>query len=158
MKYSYLLLLLFCLGCQNFETKKISSDEIVEEELKEFNWTEVEVYPSFKICEPIDNKQEKKSCFEKLFTQKIYTSLSQKKVILSDSIEEKMMLFISISSNGKPNLDSVEVSTFIQEKIPELHKWLEVSVNELPKIYPARKRGIPVKTSFKLPLVISSQD
>ena len=65
MKYSYLLLLLLCLGCQNFETKKISSDEIIQEELKEFNWQEVEVYPSFKECESFTETQEKKTCFEK---------------------------------------------------------------------------------------------
>lgn len=157
MKYSYLLLLLLCFGCQNFETKKISSDEIIEEELKEFNWQEVEVYPSFTGCESFTETQEKKKCFEKQFTLKIYQSLQHKKVVLSDSIQEKMMLFISINSEGIPELDSLETSTLIQEKLPQMKSWLEESIQQLPKIYPARKRGIPVKTSFKLPLVIASE-
>ena len=157
MKYSYLLLLLLCLGCQNFETKKISSDEIIKEELKEFNWQEVEVYPSFKECESFTETQEKKTCFEKQLTLKIYQSLQHKKVVLSDSIQEKMMLFISINSEGRPELDSLETSALIQDKLPQMKSWLEESIHQLPKIYPARKRGIPVKASFKLPLVIASE-
>ncbi len=157
MKYSYLLLLLLCLGCKNFETKKISSDEIVEEELKEFNWQEVEVYPSFRECESFTETQEKKTCFEQQFALKLYQSLQQKKVVLSDSIQEKMMLFISVNAEGKPKLDSLETSALIEEKVPQMENWLEESIHQLPKIYPARKRGIPVKTSFKLPLVIASE-
>ena len=157
MKYSYLLLVLICLGCQHFETKKISSDEIVEEELREFNWQEVEVYPSFTECESFTETQEKKTCFEQQFALKLYQSLEQKKVVLSDSIQEKMMLFISVNAEGKPKLDSLETSALIEEKVPQMENWLEESIHQLPKIYPARKRGIPVKTSFKLPLVIASE-
>ncbi|MBW2962247.1 hypothetical protein [Mesonia aestuariivivens] len=157
MKYSRLLILIFCLGCQNFETQKISSNQIIEDELKEFNWNEVEVYPSFKECEHLSEISQKKACFEQEFTRKIYRYLQQKKVILSDSIQEKMMLFVSINSTGKPHLDSLKTSALIEKKLPQLESWLLESIQQLPQIYPARKRGIPVKTSFKLPLVIASK-
>ena len=157
MKYSYLLLLFLCLGCQNFETKKISSEDLVEEELKELNWQEVEVYPSFKACENLSESQAKKTCFEREFALNLHESLQQKKVILSDSIQEKMLLYISVNAKGVPSLDSLETSVLIEEKVPEMRVWLQKSIEQLPKIYPARKRGIPVKTSFKLPLVIASE-
>ncbi|WP_283641295.1 hypothetical protein [Mesonia mobilis] len=157
MKYSYLLLLLLCFGCQNFETKKISSEDLVEEELKELNWQEVEVYPAFEACENLSETQAKKSCFEQQFALQLHESLQQKKVILSDSIQEKMLLYISINANGKPSLDSLETSALIEEKMPQMQSWLQESIQKMPKIYPARKRGIPVKTSFKLPLVIASE-
>jgi len=156
MKYVCFLLLLIVLGCKNFDEKKISSEEIVEEELKHFNWEEVESYPAFLECDNLE-KQEIKACFENRLSQEIYLSLQERKVILSDSIQEKMLLFVSISKEGKPSLDSIEVSRLIEKKMPEMQSWLKQSIQQLPKIYPARKRGIPVKTSFKLPLIISSE-
>ena len=121
------------------------------------NWQEVEVYPAFEACENLSETQAKKSCFEQQFALQLHESLQQRKVILSDSIQEKMLLYISINANGKPSLDSLETSALIEEKMPQMQSWLQESIQKMPKIYPARKRGIPVKTSFKLPLVIASE-
>ena len=144
------------ISCKNFETKRVCSDDIFQEEVKEINWKEIETYPAFASCEQYSD-QKRQHCFEKTFSSHIYTFLAQKTVIVNDSIQEKLVLHLSISAKGKPSLDSVTMNQTLIEKLPEFRTWLDSSVITLPKIYPARKRGIPVATNFKLPLQIESE-
>ena len=50
-----LLLLIFpiLVCCNNFETKKISSEEVLCQEPKSLNWREVDEYPAFENCKKI---------------------------------------------------------------------------------------------------------
>lgn len=148
--------LLLLVGCKNFETKRVCSDEILQEELKQIDWSAIETYPAFANCEQYA-ENDRQTCFEKTFSKHIYAFLATKKVVLSDSIQEKILLHLSINPQGKPKLDSVHLSTNLTQQLPKFRTWLDSSVITLPKIYPARKRGIPVATNFKLPLRIESE-
>ena len=48
-----LILSLFFYSCEYFETKKISSETFVKDEIKSINWKDVDQYPIFKNCELI---------------------------------------------------------------------------------------------------------
>ncbi|WP_162985017.1 hypothetical protein [Mesonia aquimarina] len=150
----FFLILFF--GCKNFETKRVCSEEILQDELKQIDWNAIETYPTFANCEKY-TESEQQDCFEQTFSKHIYAFLATKKVVLSDSINEKIWLHLSINSEGKPSLDSVHLSQTLVDNLPKFKTWLDSSVISLPKIYPARKRGIPVATNFKLPLRIESE-
>ena len=51
-------------SCNYFDAKKVSADDILEEELQTFTWNEVDEYPSFEMCDSLSSKAEKKQCFE----------------------------------------------------------------------------------------------
>jgi len=156
-KITCVFLLFALLGCQHLETKKVFSDDIAAEELKHINWNDVETYPSFPECEKCDEKAKQKRCFEQKLTQIIYENLAANQVILQDSLQEKIIVFIGISTKGEVKIDSLKTSKKLNEQLPEFKKWLEYAVANLPKTYPAQKRGIPVNTSFQLPLKIQSE-
>lgn len=153
----WLFLLVVLLGCQQLETKKIFSDEIAAEELKHINWNDVETYPSFPECEKCKNKSEQKRCFEQQVTRVIYQSLAAHQVVLQDSLQEKVVVFMGISAKGEVKIDSLEASSHLYSQLPEFKTWIRDAVSSLPKTYPAQKRGIPVSTSFQLPLTIQSE-
>lgn len=150
------ILVVILFGCKNFETNKISSEEILQEQLRQIDWKEVENYPTFPECENCNDKEAQKRCFQQKLSSHIYASLAKHQVIISDSVEEKIWLQLTFSAEGKPSLDSVRSTSVLKQEIPQLQEWLDSAVMDLPKIYPAQKRGIPVKTSFKLPLLITS--
>lgn len=156
-KFRAIILFLVLLGCKNFETKKLSTKELVEHELKQIDWDKVDHYPSFVVCEDCAGQEEAKRCFAKVFSEEIYKDLRAKPINFIDSINEKTLLFVSITQEGKAHLDSLQASQKLKQSLPELETWLAKSVKTLPEIYPARKRGIPVSTSFTLPINFKTQ-
>lgn len=155
------LLLIFLVGafvgCKNFETKKLSSEQIMQEEMENIDFENLDSYPSFEICDKYSSQEDKKQCFSDEITIRIFQTLGQHEVILKDSVYEKIEMTINISSNGTPELAHAVISDSLKNEIPEIENWLEQALKELPTIYPAEKRGVPVSSSFKLPLVIESQ-
>ncbi len=155
------LLLLFIamlvVGCKNFETQKFSSEQIVKQELARMDWDELDTYPSFGECDGLPTKAERKQCFEQQFSRHIFKVLSQHQVELKDSIHQQLVLTIAISAEGIPSLDKLTIPQEVKAQIPEIRTWIEQAISNLPKIYPAEKRGVPVASKFKLPLIIQSQ-
>jgi|SRR5690625_1108634 len=156
-RFLFIFILFSLLGCDYFETKKLSSDDIVQEEIKHIDWENLDTYPTFDSCDSFSSSSDKIKCFENEVSKHIFEVLAQHQVQLKDSVEEEILLKVKISSTGKPSLDDFSLSDDLNRQIPELEEWLEEAVQSLPKIYPAEKRGIPVSSDFKLPLIIKSE-
>ena len=155
-QFLFLILLGAVISCKNFETKKLSSEELIQEEMKGLDFANLDTYPTFKSCDSVSSNAAVKRCFEAEVTKHIYEVLGQHDVTLKDSIYEEINLVIVVSSKGEPSIDQADVSAELKEQIPDIRKWLDEGVSGLPKIYPAEKRGVPVSSKFKLPLVIQS--
>lgn len=156
-RFLLILISLSLIGCKKFETKKLSSTDIVQEEIKHIDWNNLDTYPSLETCENTSTKSNKKQCFENEISKHIFEVLASHEVSLKDSIREELELKIFISNRGKASLDKILISEELKNQIPDLEIWLNEAVLSLPKIYPAEKRGIPVSSNFKLPLVIQSE-
>lgn len=142
------------MSCEYFNVKKTSSEAILKEELKTFNWNEVDEYPSFLNCDSSTTKQERKQCFENTLTNYITNSLQKDTIIVTQNIKDTLLFQLQISEKGILSLVHVEVDSLTNEEIPNLRELLMKSLDSLPKIYPALKRGQQVKTEFKLPIII----
>lgn len=143
-------------GCKNFEVRKLSSDELVREELEQIDWESLDSYPSFEVCDNQTDKMQKRQCFEQEVAKHIFEYLQKHEVVLKDSIKEQVELILIVSAEGNIALDDIALSSQLENQIPEIKNWLKQAVEQLPAIYPAEKRGIPVKSKYKLPLVIES--
>ena len=80
--------------------------------------------------------------------------LKNQHYVVTNSIEDTIKLTFSISENGTPNISEIKISQAALKEIPDIKNEILNSVNSLPKIYPAIKRGQQVKTEFKLPIII----
>ncbi|WP_375239887.1 hypothetical protein [Aurantibacter sp.] len=141
-------------SCNYFESKKISKDNIVEQELKTFAWNEVDTYPSFKICDSFETEALKKTCFETEINNQVFDALKNTNVDVYDAFSETIELQLIISEKGTFSISSLKISDSLRVVIPEINKILSNSITSLPQAYPAIKRGQHVKTQFVLPILI----
>ena len=132
-----------------------TEQELLAKELNEINWKEVDEFPSLVDCEKIENKTQRQQCFFEILTQLIQEKLSVDTLSVLypelDTIEVKVTVFPNATLQFEPQFpkDSVAYDTIKIDSI--LHARL---VN-FPKVNPALKRGIPVKTQFILPVILN---
>lgn len=149
--FSFLLLILFIASCDKFSLSK-------KEELQKIDtivdFTSVDFSPSFKICDSLIDKAKKANCFRKTLHQKIRVELQNHSFTVKDSINETVLVNVLINTKGKIILEKIKSSQKIKDQLSELDSILKICVNNLPVIYPAIKRGIPVTTKYQLPIKI----
>jgi hypothetical protein len=149
----FLSILLFS-SCQYFEKQVPSEKDLLQKELKSINWKEVDEFPSIYGSDTIENKIERQQCFFEYMTQLIQHKLSVDTLSVLypelDTIEVKVTVFPNSRIIFEPLFpkDSVAYDTVKIDSI------LKARLVGFPKINPAIKRGIPVKTQFILPVIL----
>jgi len=149
----FLSVLLFS-SCQYFEKQVPSEKDLLQKELKSINWKEVDEFPSVYGSDTIENKIERQQCFFEYMTQLIQHKLSVDTLSVLypelDTIEVKVTVYPNSRIIFEPLFpkDSVAYDTVKIDSI------LKARLVGFPKINPAIKRGIPVKTQFILPVIL----
>jgi hypothetical protein len=152
-----LFLVSLCFSCQYFEKKVPNEKELLEKQLKEINWNEVDEYPSVADCEKLTDVTQRKQCFFEFLTTTIQQKLAVDTLSTMfpklDTIEVKVTVFPNSTMEFEPQFpkDSVAYDTIKIDSI------LHVRLVDFPKVNPAIKRGIPVKTQFVLPVIIKTE-
>lgn len=144
-------------SCNFLESKEERTKKIVATTLKEIDWSVVDSYPLFDSCDETETKQKQLACFEKEITTYFETSLNNIDFILKEDQNTKVAIVFIIDATGTIAIDSVENAHFIKEQIPQFDSVLQQSLKRIPRIAPALKRGIPVRTKFKLPININTK-
>lgn len=114
----------------------------------------VDVSPSFQVCDSIIDKTLKTSCFRNTIHQEIASSLQEFDIKVRKPVDETIMVTITIHSDSKVSLKSMNASDHLLEQIPDFKKMIEKSIAKLPKIFPAIKRAIPVTSEYTLPIKV----
>ncbi|WP_091494243.1 hypothetical protein [Flavobacterium phragmitis] len=145
-------------SCQYFEKQVPSEKELLQKELKSINWKEVDEYPSVSNCEKIADKKLRQQCFFEVMSNLIEEKLNVDTLSILypelDTIEVKVTVFPNATIKFEPQFpkDSVAYDTIKIDSI------LHARLVDFPKINPAIKRGIPVKTQFILPVILKAKD
>ena len=149
--FTFIILLFFITSCDKMsflKSEKIQAlDTIV-------NFSSVDTSPSFKECDSIIDKHQKSNCFRTTIHQKIGAELQKHQFIIRDSISEIVFVDLLINSKGKIVIEAMASSEEIRIQLPELDSVLRISVDKIPNVYAAIKRGIPVTTKYRLPIKI----
>ena len=155
-KISFLLCFLFLFSCQIIDKKVPTEQELFEKQIKEINWSEVDEYPSFLECDKISDNNQRKQCFFEFMATTIQQKLSVEDLAVLypqlDTIEVKVTVFPDASLQFEPQFES---DSLAYDKI-KIDSILKSKLIDFPKVNPALKRGIPVKTEFVLPVIIKS--
>ena len=147
-----------CLSCQYFEKKVPSEKELLEKQMKAINWEKVDEYPSVSECELLGDKFQREQCFFEFLTNTIQQKIGIDSLTTLypeiDTIEVKVTIFPNASLQFEPQFpkDTIAYDTIKIDSI------LKARLIDFPKINPAIKRGIPVKTQFVLPVIIKSEN
>jgi hypothetical protein len=152
-----ILLVLSLQSCQYFEKRVPNEKELLDKELKEINWNEVDEYPSVDNCEKLTDAAQRKQCFFEFLTAEIQQKLNVDTLSILfpklDTIEVKVTVLPNATMEFEPQFpkDSVAYDTIKIDSI------LHARLIDFPKVNPAIKRGIPVKTQFVLPVIIKQE-
>lgn len=141
-------------SCSGWETKKITTEDFFNQEWTTIDITEVDVYPSFQQCDSLSEKVALKRCFEEYITNTLYTELSHHTIVVKEAIDDTVWIDYIVNEKGKFCLDSIYNTPLIRNEIPKLPLWIHEATQALPISYPATKRGIPVKTKCRIPIVL----
>ena len=127
---------------------------MLQKELKSINWKEVDEYPSVVDCEKIEDKQQRQQCFFEVLTQLIQEKLSTDTLSVLypelDTIQVRVTVFPNATMQFEPQFPEDSVA---YDKI-KIDSILKARLVNFPKVNPAIKRGIPVKTQFILPVIL----
>ncbi|MEM9681146.1 MAG: hypothetical protein AAF901_12560 [Bacteroidota bacterium] len=154
---SFLLILTFCTSCHYFETEKVYSDDLFQQELEAINWNDVDQYPSFSVCDSITARQASKQCFENTLLQHVNQFLSDQNLVVNQDVNDTIVLDITIDNKGELDIEQIKAKEETRLILPEIDSLLTQSLRQLPKVYPAIKRGQQVKTKFQFPVVVKIQ-
>jgi hypothetical protein len=160
-KYSmkYLLLsfstIFLLTSCKYFDAPIPDEEELLQKRLNEINWKEVSAYPSLPECDAITDKEMRKECFFSSMTQLIQTKLNTDTLAILypeiDTIHVRVTIFPDATLQFEPQLPK-DSTTYNKVKIDSL---LRSRLSDFPKVEPAQKEGVPVKTQFILPVIIN---
>lgn len=149
-----LIALISLQSCQFFDKKVPDENELLQQELKKINWKEVDQWPSFLECDSIADKENQRNCFYQMMSTQLQEKLRDDSIAKLfpqlDSIQVKVTIF----SDSKVKFEPI-INDTIQINHTQLDSIFQLRLSDFPKINPAIKRGIPVKTEFQLPVVLN---
>ncbi|ESU24551.1 hypothetical protein FEDK69T_10010 [Flavobacterium enshiense DK69] len=145
------------ISCQLFDKKAPSEDELLQKELEKIDWKKVDAFPSVDACDVLTDEAQRKQCFFEYLTQTIQEKLSVDTLAILypeiDTIEVKVTVFPDSRLEFEPQFPKDSVA---YDKI-KIDSILQAKLVDLPKVNPAIKRGIPVKTQFVLPVILKTK-
>lgn len=158
-KSLFLICFFFLFSCEfDFQlNKKISVDEFVKDELKSFNWNQVDQYPVFENCLNFNDINQKNNCFVETITDKLRNNLSDNDLVLNRTLIDTIFLVLKIDKKGIMEIQNMKISDENINYKDIISSSFENTIKDLPKLYPAIKRGQEVDVIFNLPILISTE-
>jgi len=137
--------------------RKISVDEFINEELKSFNWNEVDQYPVFENCLGINSISEKNNCFVETITESFKENLTNNSLILNRTLVDTVNMILKVDKTAEISIESINISSQNIKYKEVISRSFNKTISNLPKLYPAIKRGQQVDVIFKIPIIISTE-
>ncbi|MDT0556352.1 hypothetical protein [Patiriisocius hiemis] len=152
-----LFLVFFCSSCQFFETEKIPSEVFYDEEKQTIDWNDVDQFPVFKSCSNYSEKEAQRTCFENTLNQRLLTTLQQEELqITTQEIIDTVLVHFTVSKEGMLSVKQMDLDSLTATRFPNFKEAVLNAISNLEVDAPAYKRGIPVTTSYTLPIVLQS--
>ena len=149
-----LTLVFLCVSCQYFDKQVPSEEKLLQKRLNEINWKEVTVYPSVAECDSILEKEQKKECFFQFISQLIQAKITPDSLTVPSKSIDTIDVKVTVFADSKITFEPLFTSDSTSYNKVKLDSIIKSRLVDFPKIEPAQKEGIPVKTQFILPVII----
>ena len=149
----------FFLACDlDFQiSKKISVDEFVNDEMKSFNWSEVDQFPVFENCTQINETSEKNNCFIRTISDSLSLNFIKNDLVLNRTLIDTVFIKFKVDKKGIIEIENIEIGEKILPYKEVINQSFVKTAANLPKLYPAIKRGQEVDVTFDLPILVSTE-
>lgn len=143
-------------SCKRLTFQKDKTQELIEQEMQNIDWNDVDQYPLFENCDETTSKAEQKQCFESTLLSHFTTTIQQFEFKLDTAILDTVNVDFLIDKNGSISVLEIRKNSAIEAQIPEFNGIIAQCLNNLPPVAPAIKRGIPVNARFRIPIVLNT--
>ncbi len=150
--------LLGFVSCSIFESKDKKTQRLVDEELQQIDWNDVDNYPLFDNCDETAIKVAQKSCFEQRILAHLSHDLQVFKWESESDIDDVIFLDFMVDSTGDVAIIDIQNKEILGEQMEQFSNKIGESLKRLPHVEPALKRGIPVRAKFRIPIFINSKE
>lgn len=150
-------LLCFLTACDWFASKETKTQKMVEEEMQNINWNEVDQYPLFSDCDELASKGDQKACFEATLLMHFSMTLQEFDFVLDTQVNDTVYVNFMMDQDGLISVLDIEKDNAIDTEMPEFDGVITQSLRSLPRVAPALKRGIPVSAKFRIPIVLNTE-
>lgn len=153
------IICLLCLfsSCNWFVSKEIKTQELVNQEMKEIDWNQVDQYPLFEGCDEVAVKESQRKCFEDSLLEYFSSIINQFEFEINDPINESLYVDFVINDKGIISILEIQKNDTIDTQMPEFDGIIRQSLKSLPPIAPALKRGIPISAKFRIPIILNTK-
>lgn len=158
-KTSLIFSFFFFLACDlDFQiSKKISVDEFVNDEMKSFNWSEVDQLPVFENCTQINETSKKNNCFIRTISDSLSLNFIKNDLVLNRTLIDTVFMKFRVDKKGIIEIENIEIGEKILPYKEVINQSFVKTAANLPKLYPAIKRGQEVDVTFDLPILVSTE-
>ncbi len=157
MKYflSYCLLVLFA-SCELFVSKEKKTQELVNKEMLEIDWNDIDSYPLFENCDETLTKMVQRECFEQEVLTHCAKNLKDVEFTLLSGADSIIQVDFLVDQEGRISILEIQKDPAIDTQMPNFDQLIEQSLQKMPSLAPALKRGIPVKAKFRIPILLNT--
>ncbi|GGD47132.1 hypothetical protein [Muriicola marianensis] len=146
-------LLLSCDWLTNTETR---TQKLVEDELRGIDWNDVDQYPLFEACDETASKTDQRLCFERNLMENLSMSLQDFRFTSDSDLQSTVYIDFMVETTGELQVVEMQNDSVLQGQIPQFREVIIKSLRSMPRPEPALKRGIPVRSRFRLPMEITT--
>ena len=139
-------------SCQYFEKNVPIKEELLDQELKKVNWSEVDDAPSVSWCDSIVDKNERKQCFFNFMSQTIQERLMPDSIRINYPNIDTLHVKVTVSPEAIVKFESQSLPNQVQ-----VDSLLQIHLANFPSIEPAIKRGVKVKAQFVLQVLLNTE-
>lgn len=143
-------------SCSFFDSKEKRTQQLINEELRQIDWNSIDSYPFFYTCDEAAPKPQQKICFEETLSAHFLETLNDFEFTLTDKESMTVRVIFVIDTVGRINVVDIEKDASVLKQMPEFDGVVTQSLKNLPKLAPALKRGIPVRTKFSIPVQLQT--
>lgn len=143
-------------SCGWITSKEKKTQELVQRELLEIDFNEVDNYPLFEDCDETLTKIGQRECFEQELLSNCASILEQYEYLIRESTDKTVFVDFLVDQDGKVSVLNIEKDMAIDDQMPEFNQLITQGLEDLPPLAPALKRGIPVKAKFRIPIVLNN--
>lgn len=153
----FLAVLIVCsfTSCNFFDSTDKKTQKLVNQELQSIDWTDVDKYPLFDDCDETVSKAQQKKCFIETLSLHFETNLQAFQPISNETINDTVFVDFIVENTGDIAVINIHNKEILEGQILGFEEEINASLTSLPRIEPALKRGIPVNTKFRIPIVIN---
>ena len=141
-------------SCQYFDAKAPDENVLLQEELNKINWSEVDQYPSIFQCDGNLDIEQQKQCFFDNLVQTIQERIGVDTIQVMYPEVDTIDVKVTINADSTLKFEAQQPKDSITYDFVKIYSILKNRLSDFPKVEPAIKRGIKVKTQFVVPVII----